>query len=528
MFRAYRQLQSALFFCLVLHIIAPISMLALVLPGFDLVGSPPEARAAYIAASPWLWRLGWVPWQLCAAVDLWVSVALLRWVGTRPGFGAKAWATFAVVATVAAVIPDQLGEWVLVTTHVAEAQDWVQSGRSVSFLSTETWALRMTGIYGNDAYVLMTIGWTGAIASRVGGPLGGTCLRALWGATALVAAAFLVSGGVVWFAAKAPGNYPGLAWTHPLNGAGFLLLNMWTLLAAVLIGRVQAGAHPSQDSGLHAFKWPHVGWWGRWVANVVNEPGLRDLCRSLPFFPMRSDVRDVVYLNWMVPIDRVAEWLPDPLKLKRFGDFTPVTVLTYTHGWFGPSWLGSLRRFFPSPHQSNWRLYLDTGHDSSGSIYFFQAVIGSPVMAVVARLLSDALPVHLPATMIHERSGAALRSRFTPGQGSAPDLDVVVCVNQTPALPAVFADHFDGFAHAVRYLVDQNGAAAILSRLGSTVYNAIEIPIDISAVQACAVERFHSDWLNAVVGDLPVFAFVVPTVPFSSVANRLTIIDAER
>ena len=79
-------------------------MLLWVMPGFDLGGSAAEHRAAYIASSSWAWRLGWVPWQLCALSDLWVSVAVVCWVATRPARDGLRWAWFGLLTGLVVVL----------------------------------------------------------------------------------------------------------------------------------------------------------------------------------------------------------------------------------------------------------------------------------------------------------------------------------------------------------------------------------------------------------------------------------------
>jgi len=76
---AARVLEAALVITFVAHGLAMLSMIAFLLPGLP-GGTTAEdaARIAYIAAHPWLWRLGWLPWQITAGSDLLLAIALLR------------------------------------------------------------------------------------------------------------------------------------------------------------------------------------------------------------------------------------------------------------------------------------------------------------------------------------------------------------------------------------------------------------------------------------------------------------------
>ena len=95
------------------------------------------------------------------------------------------------------------------------------------------------------------------------------------------------------------------------------------------------------------------------MLNCVHLHRLRRfVLTNLPFPKLRSDVRDVVYLTWLIEPSRIAHLVPQGLQVWQRNGVTPLTVLTYRHGHFGLEALGPLRRFCGSPLQSNWRLYL--------------------------------------------------------------------------------------------------------------------------------------------------------------------------
>ena len=93
---------------------------------------------------------------------------------------------------------------------------------------------------------------------------------------------------------------------------------------------------------------------------LLNSVSLRRVLRMLPMVQLKSDVRDVVYLNWLIPEQRVAAWECERIKIKRWGEFVPLTVLTYKHHHFGPRMLGPMRACCLSPLQSNWRFYIES------------------------------------------------------------------------------------------------------------------------------------------------------------------------
>src|SRR5436190_13127256 len=85
--RAARFLEQTLLWSFLIHAVALLSMALIVMRA--LPGGPVTDDAvgvAFIAEHPWLWRLGWLPWHLCAAIDLVTGIALVRtrWVPRLP------------------------------------------------------------------------------------------------------------------------------------------------------------------------------------------------------------------------------------------------------------------------------------------------------------------------------------------------------------------------------------------------------------------------------------------------------------
>jgi hypothetical protein len=99
-------LERALVFNFVIHGVALVGMallLAPMLPGGS--SASDSARAAAIAQHPWRFRLGWLPWQLCAVADLWLALAMVRgrWLPRFAGL-------LVLLLTLAAVVPDQYAQ----------------------------------------------------------------------------------------------------------------------------------------------------------------------------------------------------------------------------------------------------------------------------------------------------------------------------------------------------------------------------------------------------------------------------------
>lgn len=276
-------------------------------------------------------------------------------------------------------------------------------------------------------------------------------------------------------------------------------------------------------SGDGVYRHPRPGPAGRWLARLLNARGparLRHAVLSrLPFPVLRSSVRDVVYVTWMVDAAAARALLPPGLALWEHGGKTPFTVLTYRHGHFGPAWAGPLRRLFPSPLQSNWRLYLAA---PAGAVYFVGNLMDSAVYVAGTRLFSDIMQTHLPARFEHGRAGEAVVTRIEPGQGSAPALAHEVEPAARRTLPPAFAEAFGTWEGAVAMLACQDLALGWSDRLGRLVEARIALPIPLDEVQAMApMGEVACSLLARLPAEGEPLCFLVPRVEFSVLDERL-------
>lgn len=270
------------------------------------------------------------------------------------------------------------------------------------------------------------------------------------------------------------------------------------------------------------FESPDRGPWGRLRDRLANSRGLARLRRAvfsrLPFPVLASDVRDVVYASWVVSLDRIASEVPPGVAVLERDGRTIVTALTYRHGGFGPALAGPLRWLFPSPRQSNWRLYLAR----PGTVLFVKNIFDSALYALGTRLFSDALPSHHAARFDHLSDDAGCRVEIG-GPGSAPALTLEAVRTDARSLPADFAPFFATWDEAVRFLCLQDAAVARIEGEDGLAYARIDLPIDVATVQpltatACA----PGAWLaqRGVAGQP--FCFRVPAVPFRVLSETVT------
>lgn len=278
----------------------------------------------------------------------------------------------------------------------------------------------------------------------------------------------------------------------------------------------------------NTYRHPRAGWPGRLLAALANctrFAAVRQAILSrLPFLPLHSDVRDVVYVSWLVDAQAAQQLLPAGVTLWQRDGKTPFTVLTYRHGHFGPALPGPLRRLLPSPLQSNWRLYLDhTPPDAPDvpCVYFLKNIMDSLPHALGTRLFSDILPTHLADGMTLDVSATQARCSIAPGAGSAPALDIQAAFAASQALDADWQPLFGNWRDAVAFLACQDAAIAPVPRNGKLVFGEIHLPVDLDQVHALATARADCSLLAQLPPVSPPFAFLVPKVPFKALSERL-------
>lgn len=285
------------------------------------------------------------------------------------------------------------------------------------------------------------------------------------------------------------------------------------------------------------YRHPHTGLFGRCLERALNSTRWARVRRAvlsrLPFLQLRSDVRDVVYLTWLLPVERCAALVPAGLTLWQRNGLTPFTVLTYRHRHFGPTLLGPLRRCCPSPLQSNWRLYLEQPPSDAApvrTVLFVKNIMSSLMYAAATRLCSDALPTHLAAQFHHQFDGTCYHTSISPGDGSAPRLQATVQAVGDKHLPEPFAAVFGGWEQAVAFLACQDAAVAEVAGVAQLAFAEIHLPIDLAQVLPAVVHGaapecpLLQEW-QPVSGP---WCFVVPAVRFTAISERLVAVQGNR
>lgn len=239
---------------------------------------------------------------------------------------------------------------------------------------------------------------------------------------------------------------------------------------------------------------------------------------------LKSDVKDVVYLSWLVDIDKARPYVPPGVRLWQQNGKTIFSILTYQHQHFGPAFLGALRRFMPSPRQSNWRFYVAGTPEQAacdGVVLFVSVVVDQLAYVLGGRLASDAMPAHLAATFQHTvqaataSSSAAIVTEIQGGTGSAPDLYSQEVVPGTERqLPEAWQAFFPSWQQAVSYLAVQHSALVQLEPGAGMAQGDIAFPVEMDRVQPATASKVHGAFLQQLGIQSAPFCFVIPQLAF--------------
>ncbi|HTU20921.1 MAG TPA: DUF2071 domain-containing protein [Gemmataceae bacterium] len=499
---AARFLEQMLLVNLGVHVVALIGTALLLLPGMPGGSSAADAeRVAYLAAHPWLWRLGWLPWQASALVDLLMGVALWRtsWVPRLP-------AAAVLVFTLLAIVPDQAGQASWGTHGVELAAQADHSGDRLPYLIFEKQAYQAVICWAGSLYLCMALCWSWCFAAA------GAWNRILTGLS-LVTWSVLAVGSAALLLPEHLQLDPVLVAAS--NGLGLTLLLAWLALVAEHVLR---RARPDEKHGRMApWRHPWRGQVGRLLDVLANSRLLRAYCEWLPSVAFLSDITDVIYVNYLVEADRLEPFVPAGLELQRIGRagrYALFTHLTYRHGHFGPRLLGLLRRLLPSPVHSNWRIYVHDPNTGLRGVYFVTNAIAGTLHALAARLLSEGMPMHaLRRAFVEVGGDRSCRVLLDPGEGSGPDLEALLRPGDAVLPGPPWSECFDSYPTLLAYCVPQDRAFSSQPWYGRITRQEIALAIPLESCEPLAGE-VRSHVASAYVGDAQPLCFRVGRAAF--------------
>lgn len=492
-----RALEWALLANFLVHGLALVSMVVLLLPCLPGGSNQDDgARVAAIVAHPISFRLGWVPWQLCALADLALAIAMVR-VRWLP----RAGTVLVLVFTLIAVVPDQWAQAMWVTRGVELART-----DSAAYLAFERELFPLTAGWGALFYTLAALGWTYSFARAK------TWSRALSILSVPLWAAMLVAVVSPLLPASVK---PSPGFVSAANGVGFLLLQAWL---GLVTEKVLRRARPFEPHGrLALWRYPSSGVMANAANALANSRLFGVLLEPLPELAMRSDITHVVYVNYLIAAERAQAMVPEGLELQRLGpngEWALFTFLTYQHGHFGFAFLGPLRKLMPSPVQTNWRIHVIDPRSKLRGITFVTNAITRLVPALAARLTTEGMPMHVLAKGVVDKHGDAISVTLDPGTGSAPDANLELRIAPPPTFDGPWRECFGDFEGLLAYAVPQDRAMSSQPLRHRISRQEIDLGIPISACVPLS-GTVESRAAKAIAGDSKPICFYVPSVAFS-------------
>lgn len=282
------------------------------------------------------------------------------------------------------------------------------------------------------------------------------------------------------------------------------------------------------DSNLYAH--PTRGIAHSLIECIANSPRIARVRRAtvsrLPFPVLSSDVVNVVYATWLVDAARARSWAPPGAVLWETDGLTPFTILTYRHGHFGPRAAGSLRNLFPSPLQSNWRLYLKApmpGAPDCPTVIFVKNIFDSPLYTLGTRLFSDALPSHLASRFSLSVQPDEVAVAIETGGGSSPSFSARFEWTQAEVLPAAFASFASTWRQAATRLAAQDAAVVRVPFIDRVAVATISLPVEIESLKPIHLrsESLHCPLLQELRAHEEPLCFLLPSVHFQALSERL-------
>jgi len=500
--RAAWSLSRVLLVNLLVHAAAMLAMAALLLPMMPGGGVSDVERIAALAEHPWTFRIGWWPWHACAAADVWLAVAVVRSPLLPRGPS-----VIALLFTLVAVLLDQAGQIRWVTGGLELAREAHASGSLGTYLDFEAGVFDLTAVTGALGYTLATVFWV--LAFDEGGLLGrrGRVISAL-----VLTVMLTVTAGPML---PAPLTLPAPL-IAPGNAIGFVLLLAWFWVladSALLRTRDPAAIHP-RDVPWRA---PRGGWVSRVLEFIANDRVVTALMEPLPAFAMKSRVRDVVYVNYLVPAERLLPLVPPGLTLDRLGPdgrWALFTFLTFGHRGFGLRMMGPLRRLMPDALQTNWRIHVLCPHTQHRGIHFVTNAIDHLAFALGARMFAEAMPMHWLAHAEITRRNDSLTLHLDPGTGSGPDAAGELRPRPDSAWEGAWAEVWPTRGAFLGYCVPQH--RALSSQPWRARVTRQEIHLGIRCEDCVDYEgEVRSRAAEAIAGDERPLTFVAPEVDFS-------------
>lgn len=257
--------------------------------------------------------------------------------------------------------------------------------------------------------------------------------------------------------------------------------------------------------------------------NLLNNSVFKNLKKRInkPFnnVILQSNIKNVVYLNWMIPIEKVKHLVPEGFALEIWDGYTVLTILTYEHGNFGPKFLKSFRKILGSPLQSNWRLYLND-YNEKPAILFLSNVMNSLLYTVGSRTFSNVMETHTPLKFEHFYWNKKWTTTIVQGKSYSPELQMHAVESLEWQFPKSFEKIATNPIEVVKKLAIQDYAINVHSKV-EYCSSEISLNFDINQIKSLKIQSLKSSTLESIIDNYECFAFVMPEVDFNVLNEKM-------
>jgi len=267
---------------------------------------------------------------------------------------------------------------------------------------------------------------------------------------------------------------------------------------------------------------------GRFLNFILNNILFIKIKRVL-FYPfsrakLKSDVKNVVYLNWLVPLHKIEHLIPPHIKVMAYEGNVLLTVLTYNHGNFRPASLSLLKNYFASPLQSNWRLYVANTPAfqlNDPTVYFVKNIMSDFTYAIGSRVFSNILHSHLPESFEHSFNSDQLITKIVPGQSNSPDLQFTAKITPEWNISQNIKSIFPNTNDLINMICNQHFAISDQPDKNKYSIAGINLRFDFEKISPLKIIDLRSKWLGDIVSDSDCFAFLIPELTFTTLKEKL-------
>lgn len=255
------------------------------------------------------------------------------------------------------------------------------------------------------------------------------------------------------------------------------------------------------------------------IESLLNGPLLKRIKNIFPppfsHVKLKSEITNIVYLNWMIPIEKIRDMIPDGLQTNAIQGKVLFSILTYRHGHFGPAKPAGLRSFYSSPLQSNWRFYIaaDTKLFKEPTVLFVSNSMSSFLYCLGSRLFSNMMYTHHPQSFSHQYIDNHIHTKIDPGNSNAPDLEVICHSVEEWKIPNDFQHISTHPNELLEKIIIQNRALTSQDLNSSHIAN-ISLAFDIKEIKPLKIDFFKSHTLYDIVKEEECFAFQIPSLTF--------------